>query len=466
MNLRPALLLLFLAACSSPPREAAMSPGAPPAAAAPAHVVLISVDGLAAYYLDDPKAHLPTIRRLAREGAVAAGVRSSFPTVTWPNHTTLVTGVAPAKHGVIANSYLDRSTGKTVMLLPDPVFDKDEIVKVPTVYDLAHDAGMKTAGVIWPASRNAKSLDWTMPDVKPIDLFLKCSTPAWLDELRAAGIWVDMQEKWCNAAGGGVQRDWMYARAAAQVIREHQPRLVLLHLVEADHAQHNSGPRSSDAYWACSHEDDRVRDVVEAVEAAGLRDRTTFFVVSDHGFIAYRRTILPNVHLRKSGLLKLENDKVVSRDAYSLAQGGAAFVYVLDKSRRSTTLQNLKAKFKGHDGVAAVFEDREFPELGLPTPDADPRMPDLILAAKDGYTFGDDAKGDNIITSIPAEKGTHGTLATDPLMYGTFIASGAGIRPGTKLDLINGVDVAPTIARLLGLRMPNVDGRVLDEILR
>ena len=128
-------------------------------------VILVSVDGLAGFYLDDPKAHMPTLRKLAAEGARADGLVCSFPTVTWPNHTTLVTGVTPAKHGVIGNNYLDRETGKTVPLIPDPLLDKDEVVKSPTIYDVAHKAGLTTSAIIWPATRNAKTLHFTVPDM-------------------------------------------------------------------------------------------------------------------------------------------------------------------------------------------------------------------------------------------------------------------------------------------------------------
>src|SRR5207247_2310716 len=237
-----------------------------------------------------------------------------------PNHTTLVTGVQPVKHGVLANSYLDRATGKVVLLLPDPLFDKDEIVKAPTIYDLAHAAGLKTAGIIWPATRNAKTLDWQVPDCGTKELWDKYGTAAWMDELRAEGIWVDMQEPWVKG-NGGVQRDWMYAKATAHVIKHHRPNLVLLHLVEVDHVEHAKGPRTPDAAWAASYEDDRVKEIVEAVEVSGLKDRTAIFVVSDHGFIGYTKTIYPNVALKKAGI---ENARVV-------AQGGASFVYLSEK---------------------------------------------------------------------------------------------------------------------------------------
>jgi predicted AlkP superfamily pyrophosphatase or phosphodiesterase len=97
-------------------------------------------------------------------------MKASTPTVTWPNHTTLVTGVTPAKHGVVGNNYFDRETRKKVTLISDPVFDKDQIVKVPTIYDLAKAAGMKTAGIRWPgnAQRQDSRLDNTRyPDHEP-----------------------------------------------------------------------------------------------------------------------------------------------------------------------------------------------------------------------------------------------------------------------------------------------------------
>lgn len=438
----PALLLLALAACTAPSRG-------PAAGASARHVVLISVDGLAADYLLDPKVHMPTIRRLAREGASAEGMRCVFPTVTWPTHTTLVTGVHPARHGVLANSYYDRAARKVVPLLPDPLFDKEEIVRAPTVYDLAHRAGLKTAGIIWPATRNAKTLDWQLPDCGTKELWDRYGTASWMEELRKDGIWVDMQEPWVKG-GGGVQRDWMYAKATAHVIRNHRPNLVLLHLVEVDHVEHAKGPRTPDAAWSVSHADDRVRDVVEAVEAAGLRDRTAIFVVSDHGFFGYTKTIYPNVALRKAGISGI----------HVLAQGGAAFVYRLEGSG----LEAARKALQGIEGVRAVLEPSEYGRWGISTPDRDPRMGDLVLSAKEGYTFSDKAAGELVIEEGPL-KGSHGYLPDDPKLHATLVAWGAGIRPGARLPVIDSVDVAPTIARLLGLSMENVDGRVREEML-
>ncbi len=303
-----------------------------PAAAAQAqarqdrHVILISVDGLAGFYLDDPRADMPTLRRMAREGARASGMVCSFPTVTWPNHTTLVTGVPPARHGVLGNSYLDRETSKNLVLIMDGSYDKDEIVKVPTIYDVAHQAGLKTAGVIWPATRNAKTLDWTVPDTGG-DAWNKFGTQSWSSELREAGLPVDRQGAWVSDSSG-VRRDWLYTRMATQVLEKHQPNLLLLHLVETDHVEHQFGPRTDEAYWATSYADDRIRDVFEAAQRPPLAGNTTIFVCSDHGFFPINKEIRPNVLLRQMGLLETKGDAATRNVALVLRKGRRCRLYL------------------------------------------------------------------------------------------------------------------------------------------
>ena len=134
----------------------AVTPGA--AASTNHHVVLITIDGLGAYNLSDPHLPMPALHKLAAEGVVAEGMRVSNPSITWPNHTTLVTGVYAARHSVLFNGVLVRAgAGESVEI--DGARDKDSLVAVPTVYDLLHRAGYRTASVNWPCTRAAKTLD-------------------------------------------------------------------------------------------------------------------------------------------------------------------------------------------------------------------------------------------------------------------------------------------------------------------
>lgn len=427
-------------------------------------VVLISVDGFANFYMDDSKADMPMIRRLARDGAQAQGMVCTFPTVTWPNHVTLCTGAHPAKHGVIGNSYLDRQTGKPVTLLCDPVYDKDETIHVPTIYDAAHAAGLKTASICWPATRNAKTLDWTVPDMGG-DAWNQYGTKSWMDELRQAGWPVDMQGKWVTEPSGGVQRDWLYARMAAHVLKQHAPNLLLIHFVEPDHVQHRTAPRSPDSYWCMSYADDRVRDVVQAVQRTPMAGKTTFIVVGDHGFFPIERDIRPNVVLRKLGLIKANGGKIESQAAFVLSQGGGAAVYVLDQARRAELLPQLQKELAAIEGVEAVLDEAAYTALGQPNPQKEARAPDLWLAAKKNYSFSDAATGDEVVTARKSIGGTHGFLPDQPDMLSACVIWGPGVKAGTDLGKIQNIDIAPTIASLLGVALPTADGKPLAKVV-
>jgi len=425
-------------------------------------VVLISVDGLAGFYFDDPKAEMPTIRELARNGARASGITCSFPTVTWPNHTTLVTGANPGKHGVIGNDYLDRATAKKVQLLTDPLYDKEQIVKIPTIYDAAHEAGYKTAGVLWPASRNAKTLDWSVPDMVD-NGWKEYGTPSWLEELRKAGLPVDSHGAWCKDKVCGVMRDWLYARMADHVIRTHAPQLALVHFIELDHTQHAYGPQTPEAYWAVSQADQRVKDVVDSVKRSKYADRTTIIVASDHGFRPIEKDIRPNV------LFKKELAEGAAADALpavkSVAQGGGCMIYILDRSRKAELAAKVRGAFQKMEGVAAVVEQPDFAKYGLAAPEQDKNSPDLWLSAESGYCFTDSVEGEDPIVPRAAKGGTHGYLPDQADLYGTLVLSGHGIRSGVELGHVRNLDVAPTIARLLKVELPTAEGVVLKAAL-
>ncbi len=433
------------------------------------HVILVSVDGWAHHYFDDAKCHMPAVKKLAAEGVRAKKMLCSFPTVTWTNHTTLVTGVEPGKHGVIANAYWDRNEWKKIPFIPDPIFNKDEIVKVPTIYDVVKQAGKTTAAVIWPASRGANTLDWTVPDVGVQALFEQYSTPQLLEEAKAAGIPFEKQEEWCKAGNAGKpQRDYMYSQLAQHIIRTKKPHFLALHLVSLDALEHAHGRQTPEAYWAANDSDNRIADLVRATEEAGIRDKTTFIITTDHGFITYNKSINPNVLLRKEGLSKTMLGKSLAKDSkvFAMSEGGACFVYVLDQANRDSILADITPKLAALEGVEAIVERKDFAaKVGHQLAEQDPREPDLFLSAKDGYAFSDSLADVNEITPTNGPKGTHGYLPTHPDLYGCFVISGAGVKKGQTIEEMKNLDVAPTIAKLLGVTLPNVDGQVLKEAL-
>ncbi len=265
------------------------------------HVVLVSVDGLAASYLDDPQADMPTLRRLRKLGASADGMITSFPSVTWPSHTSLITGTRPRTHGVLANTVFDRRSRQPVVYIGDPVLTKDQTVHVETLYDAAHAAGLKTAAVIWPATNGARSLDWMIPDAARIELHERYTTPGLVAELGAAGIDISQLGAWGWQKQYALRRDRLYAQAAAYFVGKKEVNLLLVHLISADGIQHVFGPQTLPAYQAVAFEDRCVKEIWDAIQKSPHAANSTLFVVSDHGFAPYDKLIRPNVVLRGSG---------------------------------------------------------------------------------------------------------------------------------------------------------------------
>lgn len=429
-------------------------------------VVLISVDGLAGYYIDDPKAEMPTIRRLAKEGARAESMRVSTPTVTWTNHATLVTGVNPARHGVMGNNYYDRATGKQVTLIGDPVLDKDQILRVPTLYDVAREAGIATAAVRWPVTRNAKSLDWMVPDMASDEQMVEFTTPSLLKEAKDAGVWF-ADHSFGKEDEGEIRRDVRDQTCVTifnKVLREHRPGLALLHLENVDHTEHLSGPRSPEAYAAIKLADEQVRQVWEEMKR-DFPGKGTLLVVSDHGFSPVERQILPNVILREAGLVDVKGMRVVGGAVYAMVQGGALMVYVRDEADRPAVVARVKKAFEGVAGVSKVVGPDELKAYGVADVKDDPHAPDIVVFADEGYAFGSTAGGALTFVEKPERKGSHGHDASLPDLHATFVAWGAGVKAGARAGEISNTDVAPTVAKLLGVAMPGVDGRPVAEII-
>jgi predicted AlkP superfamily pyrophosphatase or phosphodiesterase len=432
-------------------------------------VVLMSIDGLANFYMSDPLAEMPTIHKLASEGAKAASMKASNPTVTWPNHTTLVTGVSPAKHGVVGNNYLDRATGDKVTLIWDPVFGKDDVVKVPTIYDLAKEAGLRTAGVRWPMTRNAHSIDWLTPDVGSDSVLLQSTTPKLLEEWKAAGIEYlrgtdDIKQAATRNLKESIAEDANWTQIFIKLVHEHRPQFALMHVVAVDHTEHSDGPRSPEAYEAIKAADDDVRLIWDELQK-DYPGKATLVIVSDHGFSANKVEVRPNVVLKEAGLIEATGNRVTGGSVQIVPQGGSALVYILDDANRDQTAARVKKALSGVEGIASVIGSEEFPAYGIADPRRDPHAPDMVIFAKMNYFIGDTAAGSIPHDVKPERKGSHGHDANFPDLHAMFVAAGLGIKPGAQLGDIDNRDVAPTLAKLLGIEIPVAEGKALTDAL-
>ncbi|WP_420236582.1 alkaline phosphatase family protein [Telmatobacter bradus] len=419
-------------------------------------VIVISLDGLPAQALRDPKLPMPTLRALAASGAVADAMRPINPTVTWPNHTTLITGVDASHHHVMANGLITFPTDGSEPEIK-PWVAKDELVHARTLYEAAKEKGLTTAQVDWVAIYGAKGVDWEFGENPDPD-------GAIAQELAAGGEVTREQIASFAEDSNPAWRDQIWTDAAIDILRNHTPNLLLLHLLDTDTIQHGSAPYSNPAYVAYAYADACVKRVVDAARAMGILDRTTFFIVSDHGFAPFTQVIEPNAALAQQGLLHNEGSHRVG-SVWAVAEGGAAEMFIRDETLRAKLVPQLKTYFSAMPGIAHVYTNAEARAIGLPAEADSDQAPQLYLTAAPGYAFGENTDGP-VAHLLHEPEGQHGALNTMPEMQALFVASGAAIRPGTHLNAILNLQVAPTIAAILGLQLPEAQEPALEKILR
>jgi len=413
----------------------------PAAAQVPARqrmVVVISLDGFPAFVLDDPKLPVPTLRQLIRDG-VSARMTTVNPTVTWPNHTAMVTGVRADEHGLLANGTIVH-TGGWPPVKVEPMIEKEKMVHVPTVYDAAFEAGLTTAQVNWVAVTRARTITW------PFNEWASPEGPVEQEMIRKGVVSASDLDNFTKS--NILFRDQIWAKAAGYLIREHKPNLLLVHFLSLDSTHHQYGPGTLAATAAIAFVDGCVAQVVEAIRAAGMSDGATVMVVSDHGFKKFTKQIRPAVALAAVGLEK---------SVYVMPEGGSAYVY-FDPTQSAQLSAKVVKALGGIEGIDKIIGPDGFRGLALPPPDQDPQMCQLLLTARDGYSFSG-AAGGPVTSEALQQAGSHGYLASDPDMDAIFIASGYGVRPGAQVQRIANIDVASTIARLLGVALPGSKGK-------
>ncbi|MGH7700726.1 MAG: alkaline phosphatase family protein [Gemmatimonadales bacterium] len=428
-------LLLGPAACGGSPRAD--------------RVVLISVDGLWPGDLARAESlgvRLPVLDSLRRAGAFAAGVIGSVPSVTFPSHTTMVTGVWPARHGVYSNQrpWVPTDTGPDARAW----YWEAEHVRVPGLFEAARAAGMKTAAVYWPVTAHHPSIAYNIPDAwdprmpDSVLVALRRLGTSWL--LDSLGV----------PRAGGVS-DSLRAAWTAEIVRRWDPDFILLHLLDIDHWKHETGP-VGDSVWAALPRTDRQIGVV--LRALAERPRaTTVIVTSDHGFLPYHHVLRPGVLLVRAGLVTLnDRGRVTDWEAGIVGNGGGAFFLPRD-STDPTIARRIRAAMPDSlvgpgRPIRAIWPRDTLRALG-----GDPRAL-WAIDMNAGYYTNLGFRGDLLIAR---SGGGHGYDPRRPELHAFFLAAGPGIRPGAKLGVIRQTDVAPTIAKIIGLRLDDVEGREL-----
>ncbi len=413
-------------------------------------VLLISVDGMKPEAVIDAPSHglkVPNLRAFMADGAYARGVRGVLPTLTYPSHTTILTGASPAKHGIIDNTTFDPELRNQ-----RGWYWYTEDIKVPTLWDAAVAANLKTANVYWPVSVGAK-ITYNLPQIwragtdDDLKLQRALSTPGLEQELSVE----------LGRYPGGMQEtvaeDEIRARFAIRLLQKKHPEFFTVYLTGLDTEEHASGPFSAKSNQTL----ERLDAVVGSLRAAADKvapGRATVCVVSDHGFAAIEHDVNLYAAFLEAGFFSVDKDnKVTNWKAMLWPAGGSAAVMLADpkdervRARVKALLDKLASEpANGIDRIWSQDEVRQargFPDAAF------------LVSLKIGYEMAY-SLAMPLITK-PSNLGMHGYVPERAEMRSSFFILGPHIPKAKSLGEIDMRQIAPTLAEVLHVRLAGAE---------
>jgi len=390
-----------------------------PLAAQSRRLLIVSIDGLDHRYLRDADKlglRIPTLRRLAKEGALADGVVGIVPTVTWPSHTTIITGVPAAGHGILTNDQPGQ---------PGQRWWYTKFLRARTLWQAAREKNLKVAAVYWPVTVGA-DINFNFPEFwlkrdghssafGPIE---QHSTPGLADRITRA------YPSFPVAAFS----DRPILIATRYLLETERPDLTLVHIADLDGEQHDTGAFSRNARAVLEYQDELLGWTLQA-----LPSDTVVAVVSDHGFESTERVYRPRAEAPEAqvreGLIGAPTEAAAARFRKIIGAGVVA---------REVPMEEVRRIAPDLASWTAAFET----------------VPNTMLSSTDGPAL---SKGDG--------RGMHGLWPTRAGYRASFLLWGPGIQAG-RWPEISMLDEAPTFAELLGVSLPDAQRKSLLPRLR
>ena len=397
-------------------------------------VVLISLDAL----FDQD---LPLMRQQPFFGeflAHASGcthVRTVYPALTYPAHTTLVTGVDPRQHGIGHNQPHHPEMEASMR----PWYWDRAQVKVPNLFDAVKEAGGSCASVLWPVTGKTKSIRWNFPEVLALPgenqtwKMLRYGTPLWLlqMELRHRSERVSLREPYLSDYATILLKD---------VIASHAPDFSAVHLVDLDDMRHHHGVFNRETRKAIQRLDHRAAEIWETMQHTPGMEGAALCLVSDHGQADVRETVSLGEALTRLGLGSLFTVQ---------SNGFGAYLFFRQKEEEAAHLGELTDFLRQHLAelrASAVYSAEDLAAMGAV------EGVSLAVEAAPGVVYDDG------LPQAKREKATHGFGPGHPAENCLFALRGKGIREGVWIPDMPMRDVAPTLAGILGVKMPQARG--------
>lgn len=368
------------------------------------YVILISFDGMRPEYLT--RIDLPNFQRVMRAGVRSVGMIPTFPSKTFPNHYSIVTGMRAESHGIVGNRFWDParndgySMGDTLDVMDGSWYRGEPI------WVTAEKQGMRSASFFWVAS------EAPIGGVRP-------------------SFWKKYSTRVPNFARVDTVLSWLALAGDAR------PRMVTMYFSETDGAGHDHGPLSPQVDTAAKNVDAALGRLMDGVGRLPLRDSVYYVLVSDHG--------MSETHPRwYAGL-----DTLIDMNGVHLGEAGPLANLHVDGGReRAVALRDSINRRMRH---GRAYLRGELPEHLHYNKDA--RAGDIVVVMEDHFQIG---RADR----PPRAGGTHGWDPTFPSMHAIFVASGPGIPMGKVIPSFENIEIYPWLTEILGLRPASgIDGR-------
>lgn len=399
---------------------------ATPALAAP--TLVVSIDGLAHRFVDAHRGRMPVLQKLIAGGYFNKLI-STFPSMTWAAHATMVTGLRPGEHGVVGNRWLDQATGKGLEAWEVPM-----PIQARTIWAAAADAKLKVAAIQWPNTSGERRITWNIPEVYGKAYDSDISGPA-RQELAAIGYKAEDLKTFADEEAflmDNQSRDLAVRLWGAQDVD-----LMLLHFLAVDTVAHKYGPEHPAVGIAAEYVDRMLGDVLTAAQRSAKGKQLNVIVVSDHGFLAIHNWIKTNALVDGAPVSAASKGRL-----RVLHNGHCAYVYGLAPSDRATYAAWAAKKVKGVD---QIIEPRNYASYGFaqPSPSPTSRVPDLMVISRPDTLFVSPL-------SRSQSKGGHGYLPTVPELAAVLVRHG----PAFKTALPAAVNPDMTlVAQQIGLAL-------------
>ncbi|MBT2732138.1 ectonucleotide pyrophosphatase/phosphodiesterase [Carnobacterium sp. ISL-102] len=414
---------------------------------------IISLDAFGAKDLAYART-LPTFKYLLDRSALVEKVESIYPSLTYMAHTTIVTGVYPRKHGITNNTYIQPERKS-----PDwHWYAKD--IKVPTLFDIAHEAGYSIASFLWPVTGRSRVINYNFAEVfanRPWQsqslITLWSSSPKFI---------FDLERKFGKIRKGIKQPalDHFLTAGVVDTIHSKNPDLMAIHLVDLDSTRHRFGVDTKETRAAIKQMDEHLNQIITAMKEKGIFEETVLAVFGDHYQLDAHTVVRLNQLFKTQGWLSENKDGTIQEwDVLAKGADGSCYIYTKPEVKLAD-VKNILERYP--EQIETIYTQEEAASLG-----ADDTC-SFLVEAKRGYYFVSGSDGPfleeiGVDGKSAFHKGVHGYSPKKESYETTLFISGPGINANACIPSARLIDEGPTFLHAIGLEFPTeVDGEVLE----